>query len=115
MLGWDIFVTGIDKQGKKVTIASWSASVFGCAWLNELVKEGVAKGILGNGYPNRYELPLSVLLDKIIPTPPDGDSPLVIGDDYVRESKTSSFKFHDNVILDFASNTTVEVEAWDQS
>ena len=115
MLGWDIFVTGIDKQGKKVTIASWSASVFGCSWLNELVKQGVAKGIPGNGYPNRYELPLSVLLDKIIPTPPDGDAPLVIGDDYVRERKTSNFKFHDNVILDFKSNTMVEVEAWDQS
>jgi hypothetical protein len=115
MLGWDIFVTGIDKQGKKVTVASWSASVFGCSWLNELVKQGVAKGIPGNGYPNRYELPLSVLLDKIIPTPPDGDSPLVIGDDYVRESKSSSFKFHENVVLDIDAHTVVEVEAWDQS
>lgn len=115
MLGWDIFVTGVDTKGKKVTIASWNASLFGCLWLEDLVKQGVAKCLGGNGYPNRYTLPLLVLLEKIIPVPPDGDTPLVIGDDYVRESKTSSFKFHDNVILDFDSNTTVEVEAWDQS
>lgn len=115
MLGWDIFVTGVDTKGKKVTIASWDASLFGCLWLDDLVKQGVAKDLGGNGYPNRYLLPLSVLLEKIIPAPPDGDTPLVIGDDYVRESKTSSFKFHDNVILDFKSNTMVEVEAWDQS
>lgn len=115
MLGWDIFVTGVDTKGKKVTIASWNASLFGCLWLDDLVKQGVAKCLGGNGYPNRYTLPLSVLLEKIIPVPPDGDTPLVIGDDYVRESRISSFKFHDNVILDFKSNTTVEVEAWDQS
>lgn len=93
MLGWDIFVTGIDTKGKKVTIASWSASIFGCSWLEDLVKEGVAKGLGGNGYPNRYELPLSVLLDKIIPTPPDGDSPLVIGDDYVERAKPQALSF----------------------
>lgn len=115
MLGWDIFVTGVDTKGKKVTIASWNASLFGCLWLDDLVKQGVAKCLGGNGYPNRYTLPLSVLLEKIIPAPPDGDTPLVIGDHYVRESKTSSFKFHDHVILDFDTNTTVEVEAWDQS
>ena len=105
MLGWDIFVTGVDTAGKKVTIASWSASLFGCLWLEDLVKQGVAKDLGGNGYPNRYQLPLSVLLEKIIPVPPDGDTPLVIRDDYLRESKTSSFKFHDNMILDFATSS----------
>ena len=115
MLGWDIFVTSINTTGKKITIASWSTGIGGCQWLEDLVKQGQAKCLGGNGYPNRYTLPFSVLLDKIIPSPPSGNAPLVIGDDYVSDSSHSNFELHDDVILEIDSNTVVEVEAWDQS
>ena len=115
MLGWDIFVTGVDTKGKKVTIASWNASLFGCLWLDDLVKQGVAKCLGGNGYPNRYELPLSVLLNRITPTPPADNSPTLIGDDYISDGSISNFKFYDDVALAIDSTTMVEVETWDQS
>ena len=46
---------------------------------------------------------------------PDSDTSLVIGDDYVRESKSSSFKFHENVVLDIDAHTVAELEAWNHS
>jgi len=115
MLGWDILVKGMSKQGQVITIASWSAGLGGCQWLDDLTKQGIGKDLGGHGYPNRYTLPFSVLLDKIIPSPPSGNAPLVMGDNYVSDSSHSNFELHDGVILEIDSNTVVEVEAWDQS
>ncbi len=115
MLGWNIFVTAINANGKKETLCGWSAGLLGCQWLDDLVKQGIAKSLGGNGYPNRYELPLSVLLNRITPTPPADNSPTVIGDDYISDGSISNFKFHEHAVLDIDSNTVVEVEAWDQS
>ena len=115
MLGWDIFVTAINSDGKKETLCGWSAGLLGCQWLDDLVKQGIAKSLGGNGYPNRYELPLSVLLNRITPTPPADNSPTVIGDDYISDGSISNFKFYDDVALAIDSTTMVEVEAWDQS
>ena len=115
MLGWDILAKGMTKQGEVITIASWSTGLGGCQWLDDLTKQGIGKDLGGHGYPNRYELPFSVLLDKIVPTPPSGPAPLVIGETYVSQGSISNFKLNYDVILDLDSNSTVEIEAWDQS
>jgi uncharacterized protein YuzE len=115
MLGWDILVKGMSKQGQVITIASWSAGLGGCQWLDDLTKQGIGKDLGGHGYPNRYELPLLVLLDKIVPMPPSGAAPLVIGEAYVSDGSISNYKLHDDVILDIDFNAVVEIEAWDQS
>ncbi len=115
MLGWDILAKGMTKQGEVITIATWSTGLSGCKWLDDLTKQGIGKDLGGYGYPNRYELPLSVLLDKIVPMPPSGPAPLVIGEAYVSEGSISNFNLHDDVILDLDFNTVVEIEAWDQS
>jgi hypothetical protein len=39
----------------------------------------------------------------------------VIGEAYVSQGSISNFKLNYDVILDLDSNTTVEIEAWDQS
>ena len=110
MLGYDIYVTGLNLEGKKVSIASWSTGWNGCQWLDDMVKEGLANDLGGNGYPSSYELALSVLLTKIVPTPPSEEGAPVIGDDYVSISGNSSFKLNTDEIKDI-----VRVEAWDQS
>jgi hypothetical protein len=115
MLGWDILVKGMSKQGQVTTIASWSVGLGGCQWLDDLTKQGIGKDLGGHGYPNRYELPLSVLLDKIVPIPPSGPASLVIGEAYVSDGSISNYKLHDDVILDIDFNGVVEIEAWDQS
>jgi hypothetical protein len=51
----------------------------------------------------------------IVPTPPSGHAPLVIGEAYVSDGSISNFKLHEDVLLDIDSNTLVEVEAWDRS
>jgi hypothetical protein len=115
MLGWDLLAKGMTNQGEVITIATWSAGLNGCQWLDDLTKQGIGKDLGGHGYPNRYELPLSVLLDKIVPMPPSGPASLVIGEAYVSEGSISNFKLHDDVILNLDFNTVVEIEAWDQS
>ncbi len=115
MLGWDILAKGMTKQGEVITIATWSAGLNGCQWLDDLTKQGIGKDLGGHGYPNRYALPLSVLLDKIVPMPPSGPAPLTIGEAYVSDGSISNYKLHDDVILDLDFNTVVEIEAWDQS
>lgn len=115
MLGWDILVKGVTQQGEVVKIASWTTGLNGCLWLDDLAKEGIGKDLGGHGYPNRYALPFSVLLNLIVPMPPSGHAPLVIGEAYVSDGSISNFKLHEDVLLDIDSNTMVEVEAWDQS
>ncbi len=115
MLGWDILAKGMTKQGEVITIATWSTGLGGCKWLDDLTKQGIVKYLFYHSYPNRYELPFSVLLDKIVPMPPSGPSPLVIGEAYVSDGSISNFKLNYDVILDLDSNTVVEIEAWDQS
>jgi hypothetical protein len=114
MLGWDIYATCLDANKKKINIASWSTGLGGCRWLDDLVKQGLAKDLGGNGYPNTYELTLDTLLDRIIPSPPSDDAPLVISDD-VSDDNNKSFKVNLDLIMDLDSKTVVTVEAWDQS
>lgn len=114
MLGWQIFVTGIDTEGNKKTIASWESGVNGCDWIEDLVQQKLAAYLGGNGYPNRYSMSFGLLLDKIIPSPPGILQPTTVVDDS-EEKTTFKFKLHDDVILDIDSNTKVEIEAWDLS
>ncbi len=115
MLGWDIYATCLDANKKKINIASWSTGLGGCRWLDDLMKQGLAKDLGGNGYPNTYELTLDTLLDRIIPSPPSDNGPVVIGDDDVSDGSNKSFKVNLDLIMDLDSKTVVTVEAWDQS
>ncbi len=115
MLGYDIYITGLNLEGKKVNVASWKTGLGGCRWLDALAKEGLAKHLGGNGYPSSYALSLSVLLTQIAPSPPKGDGIPVLGDDYVSDGENSSFKLNLDEIKNMGPNSIVQVEAWDQS
>ncbi len=115
MLGWQIFVNGIDTQNNKKTIASWKTGLSGCDWIDDLVSQGLAIKLGGNGYPNRYTMSFGLFLDKVIPSPPDLVLDQVLSSDEVNEPSNTNFRLHDDVILDIDSNTQVEIEAWDLS
>ena len=83
MLGWDISVcrqsdggvspaTADSPEGTR--LASWQAGLTGLDWLNELVKEGKAIDLGGNGYPCRYTATAEYLFPRIVDMPPGAKS-----------------------------------------
>ena len=53
MLGWMVLV--YPKSNEDAKLASWEVGVSGLRWLDDLVAEGKAVKLNGNGYPTRYE------------------------------------------------------------
>ena len=90
-------------------------SVFGLDWLDQLVKEGKATDLGGNGYPNRYTITVGVLFPNLTNGSPKNRSPLVIGDDYVLPSGWNG-KVTWQVAPDSCNpDDTLFLEVWDQS
>lgn len=80
MLGWHISVyrqhpvstqpaAASASEGPRVAV--WQADVWGLRWLKDLVKEGEAIDLGGNGYPCRYTAPAKVIFPRILPQPPN--------------------------------------------
>ncbi len=53
MLGWMVLV--YPKSNEDAKLASWEVGVSGLRWLDDLVAQGKAKKLSGNGYSTRYE------------------------------------------------------------
>jgi hypothetical protein len=79
MLGWGISVwRQSDGGGSPATadspegtrLASWQADLGGLDWLDELVREGKAIDLGGNGYPWRCTATADYILPRIIDMPP---------------------------------------------
>ena len=69
MLGWEVIVKKeSDADGQSLII--WSTGFDGLSWLDELVKEGLAQDLGGNGYPCKYLAKAEVILPKILTSPP---------------------------------------------
>jgi hypothetical protein len=63
MLGWNLSVyrqadnrtsPATKESATNARLAVWQTGVGGLTWLDELVKEGKAINLGGNGYPDRY-------------------------------------------------------------
>ncbi len=64
MLGWQVYI----KREPDTLIASWCIGLGGLDWFDELVKEGLAQDLGGNGgYPCKYSAKAEVILPKIPP------------------------------------------------
>jgi hypothetical protein len=83
MTGWCIGVyrqedggsspaTKQSPTGKRLAV--WQTGWSGCDWLDELVKEGKAVDLGGNGYPNHYTATAEYLVPKLIAGPPLANS-----------------------------------------
>jgi hypothetical protein len=115
MLGWQVFVLNeSDAEGE--SLISWSTGFDGLSWLDELVKQGLAQDLGGNGYPNKYIVKASIILPKIVPSLPSYEGKLVIGDDYVLEAgKNWEIKIRQSKIDACSPDEILLIEAWDGS
>jgi hypothetical protein len=84
MLGWWVVVDprtpderDASDDKKTPLVASWEAPVFNMRFLSDLVKQGKAKQLKFNGYPNRY----TVTVDEFAPFVLNGP-PALHGDNY---------------------------------
>lgn len=113
MLGWEVYV----MKPPETFVASWCVGIGGLAWLDDLVKEGVAQNLGGNGYPCKYSASAKVILPRICPQPPKNENAkVVIGDDYIL-SGTDSWKI-DLVQAEIDKcqpSDVLIIEAWDMS
>jgi hypothetical protein len=116
MLGWKIYITQESSADKPSSLIIWSTGISGLDWLDQLVKDGLAHDLGGNGYPNRYSAKAAVLLPKVIPALPNYEGKFVIGDDYVLVSGEHwDIKLNQSEIDACSPDETLLIEAWDES
>jgi hypothetical protein len=117
MLGWEVIVqkeSDINQAGQ--SLMSWTTGLGGLSWLDELVKQGLAQDLGGNGYPNKYSGQASIVLPKIVPVLPNYEGKFVIGDDYVLEGGENwAIKINQPKIDTCKPEELLIIEAWDGS
>lgn len=125
MLGWHISVyrqgdggvspaTAQSPEGTRLAV--WQTGVGGLDWLKELVKEGKAIDLGGNGYPSRYTAITEYLIPLIIDVPPGARI------NWLREAgDVVTDKWEGKTVVDGAAVAQCRlaewllVEAWDES
>ncbi len=118
MLGWDVRVYREPKVpgGERILLANWDTSVFGTSWIDDLVKQGKAQDLGGDGYPCVYKAPAAVLLPVLRHGLPRHASPPVFGDDYATPAGWSGkLKLNEKEAAACAGDEMLTVEAWDLS
>jgi hypothetical protein len=116
MLGWKIYITQESSPDKSKSLMSWSTGIGGLDWLDQLVKDGLAQDLGGNGYPSKYSAKAAVLLPRVVPALPSHEGKPVIGDDYVLEGKE-----HWGIVIDQSKidacgpDEILLIDAWDES
>ena len=110
MLGWWVVVDprtpderDASDDKKTPLVASWEAPVFNMRFLNDLVKQGKAKQLKFNGYPNRY----TVTVDEFAPFVLNGP-PALHGDN-------AKVTIHQDKIAALPADHVLTVDVWDQS
>jgi hypothetical protein len=75
MLGWHVSIyrqknggatpaTFESQQAERVAV--WQAGLYGLNWINDLVRDGKAIDLGGDGYPVRYTAPAQYLVPQIV-------------------------------------------------
>ena len=113
MLGWQVSI----NQESDTLIASWCVGIGGLDWLDELVKQGLAQDLGGNGYPCKYSAKAEVILPKILTSLPINENAKpTLGDDYILDTKESwDIKINQDLIKSCKSSETLSIVAWDLS
>lgn len=113
MLGWDVLVT---RRSDEVSIASWTIGTGGLRWFDELVTQGLAAQLSGNGYPTSYVLAARHLLPLIRSAIlPKESGPALLGDDYLGLGASATHLKLKPSINECTPDTELLVEAWDLS
>jgi hypothetical protein len=116
MLGWKIYITQESSTDKSKSLMSWSSGIGGLDWLDQLVKDGLAQDLGGNGYPCKYSAKAGVILSKIAPLLPNYAGKFAIGDDNVLVGeKHWEIRVNQPKIDACSPDETLLIEAWDES
>lgn len=125
MMGWHISVhrqanggsapaMADSKEGARIAV--WQADLEGLEWLNELVADGKAIDLGGNGYPNHYTAKAEYLLPPIVDGPPEARRRWVCGPDDVLGAAWEGRTVIDRAVADDCRmDEWLLVVAWDES
>ena len=115
MLGWEVYVFRSVEAKRENLVVRWQTGVFGLDWLDDLVKQGHAADLGGNGYPSKYTVVAHLLFSTISNGLPVNNSPLVIGDDYVLPEGWNGEIVWAQKQSSCNPSDTLFLEVWDQS
>lgn len=127
MLGWSISVyrqtdkgttPATEKSPRGTYVAYWGTDVGGLKWIDELVKEGKAIELGGNGYPYYYTAPAEHLIPTILNDPPGALKTFVRGESEILEEmwkEKSGTVINQTVVSICRPDEWLLVEAWDKS
>ena len=84
MLGWNISVYRLEQGAVRATtktptgvrLAVWQTGLDGLDWIDELVKQGKAKNLGGNGYPCRFTATAEHLIPHFVNGIPEANGTL---------------------------------------
>jgi hypothetical protein len=124
-MGWHIRVSrqadgglspaGADSQ-TSVDLAVWQTGIDGLAWVDELVRQGNAIGLGGNGYPFSYTSKAQYVLPRIGDGPPEArefwhsDPQDILMDGWLGKTTIDG-----EAVRDCASDEWLLIVAWDES
>ena len=125
MLGWNI---GVYRQGTEATepatfesdsadrVAVWQTGLGGLRWIDDLVEQGRAVALGGNGYPLRYTARAADLVPVIEQGPPNANTHWIYGvNDTLGPAWDGKTVFHEDVARDCSPDEWLLIEAWDES
>ncbi len=125
MLGWHISVyRQADKRAAPATMKSregarlavWQTGWDGLQWIGELVKEGKAIDLGGNGYPCSYTAIAEHLVPHIIDGPPGAKDTWACGaTDIITEKWEGKTMIDQAAVADCNPDEWLMIEAWDES
>lgn len=88
MIGWNISVyrqadggrnPAVFESSQERPIAVWQAGLYGLRWIDQLVQEGKAINLGGNGYPYKYTAKAVHIVEVIREGPPEANAVWTVG------------------------------------
>jgi hypothetical protein len=122
MIGYSIsiyeFVEGVDItsiSNDNEALATWTSGGFGgLDWIDDLVSEGKAEDLGGNGYPDYYKVQAQFVLNALATDTPKNEGQTIMDDENVMTSDWRS-KIDTSEIAKLKPNQQLIIEAWDLS
>ena len=122
MIGYSIsvyeFVEGVDItsiSNDNEALATWTSGGFGgLDWIDDLVSEGKAEDLGGNGYPDYYKVQVQFVLDALAADTPKNEGQTIMDDENVMTSDWRS-KIDTSELAKLKPNQQLIIEAWDLS
>ena len=125
MLGWHITVYRQEEDGEApatfeaatgATLAVWQTGVSGLNWIDELVEEGLAICLGGNGYPTEYTAKLEHVKASILNGPPDANQAWRHDEgDILTEKWLGKTTVYHRAFSECSPDGWVVIQAWDES